>query len=377
MGEAVAALARADADLIAAEEAVEATGEAELRALRDAVQDLRTLLDTYDQTAVGDEDFEAFIEFQEEMARFTQGLSDSLLERAAFEAIDDRMQQRRLTESDFAAAREELNQIAERYAPLERLEAAKDAYTTARETAMRRVSTLEEEIAECDRLLDLGAADLDAPVERLRDPIEAYDDAVSDAFQRFKRETAARDVLTLIETTRHYPLVGYRQPPDTLLAFVREREVGTEPIPTLLEYAGYSRSKLDHYVDDVDALKRAVATQQTYLERLDASPLQIGWPPAPADELYWGCEERIAVVGRFAQDVVASLREVRALSRHDDYARLRESALARAELTADEQRRLEAGDVAPERDELAADLATLREALDEHPPLAEREVVPA
>jgi hypothetical protein len=377
MGEIARALARADADLVAAQEAVAATGKSQLQELRDAVRELRSLLDTYDQTAVGDEDFEAFIEFQEEMARFTQGLSDSLLEREAFEAIDDRMQQRRLTESDFAAAREELNQIAESYAPLEQLEASKEDYTDARETAMRRLSTLEAEIAECERLLELGTADLDAPVETLHDPIEVYDDAVSEAFRRFKRESGARDVLTLIEKTRHYPLVGYRQPPESLLDFVRESEVGTEPIPTLLEYAGYSRSKLDHYVADVDALKRAVATQQTYLERLDASPLQIGWPPPPADELYWACEERIAVVGRFAQDAVAPLREVRALSWHDDYSRLRESALARAELTAAEQRRLEANEVVTERDELAAERATLRELLDEHPPLADRDAVPA
>jgi len=256
-----------------------------LRNLREAVADLREILTAYEDRAVRDEDFAAFIEFQDRIGHFTNDLPEVLPERETFEEIDDLLQQRRLVESDFERARERLNEAEAALDPLEDWEDATDRYREARRAVGRRLDEVRDEIADRERLQRLGEADLDAPVERLRDPIEAYDATVSEAFRSFVADSSAREVLDFLATTAHFPLVPFERPPDDLRAFVRTSEAGGESIPQLLEYAGFSRSKLDHYVDDPDALKRAVATQQTYLERLDADPLTVGWPPPEADAM--------------------------------------------------------------------------------------------
>lgn len=368
--DAVTRLERADADRRAAREQVAAVGEDALRALRTACSDLRSLLIEYEDRATGDGDFAAFIEFQDRIAHFTNDLDEDLPEREVFEEIDELLQQRRLTESDFAAVRDRLATAEAAVEPLEEWEDARERYREARRDARRRLDDLADRIADHERLLELGEADLDAPTERLREPIDAYDDAVSEAFRSFRSEASAREVLDLIETTALYPLVPFEAPPEDLLDYVRSHEAGTEPIPQLLEYADYSRSKLDHYVEDADALKRSIATRQTYLQRLDAEPLTVGWPPPAADTLRWQCEERISVVARFAPDLVSDLRAVRALGRREDYERLRTSAVAREQLTDAERERLRSGAVEEELADLRAEREALEERLSELPELA-------
>ncbi|ACV46984.1 MULTISPECIES: DUF7118 family protein [Halomicrobium] len=385
--DAVTRLRQADADRRAARERVESVGaersegateeravneesrapagEDSLRALRTACEELRALLTEYEGRATGDGDFAAFIEFQDRIAHFTNDLDEELPERTVFEEIDERLQQRRLTEDDFAAVRERIDAAEETADPLVEWEDARERYGEARRAARRRLDTVADRIDDRERLLELGEADLDAPTERLRDPIERYDDAVADAFDAFRSNASAREVLDFVETTALYPLVPFREPPEDLLAYVRGHEAGTEPIPQLLAYAEYSRSKLDHYVEDADALKRSVATSQTYLERLDADPLTVGWPPPAADTLRWQCNERISVVARFAPDVVNDLRAVRALTRRSEYDRLRDSAVARERLTDAERERLWTGAVADELADLRAERDALRDALDE------------
>ncbi|MFB6309009.1 MAG: hypothetical protein ABEH35_06735, partial [Haloarculaceae archaeon] len=356
-----------------AREAVEEIGESDLRRLAEAHGELTRLFERYEDRAVGSGDFEAFVEFQEKIARFTEELDEDLPERERFEAVDDLLQQRRLSESDFERAREELAPVRDRLDRLEEWEQAREAYREARSEAQRRLSTVEDRIDDLERLTRLGEADLDAPVERLREPIDAYDQGVREAFTEFRRSVAARELFAFLETTTAYPLVPFDEPPEDLLDYLRSHDAGEEPITTLLEYAGYSNSKLDHYVDDPAALKRAVATRQTYLERLDAGPLTVGWPPPPAGELRWRCRELIAVVDRFAPDeVVRRLREVRALARREDYERLRDSAVARARLDESERRRLASGEIDEQLDDRREERQRLVEALEEHPRLQNR-----
>jgi hypothetical protein len=348
-------------------ESREQVGEERLRALREAVQALREILTSYEDRAVRDEDFAAFIEFQDRIANFTNDLPDDLPERETFEEIDDLLQKRRLVESDFETARERLATVEPTLQILEDWEDATERYREARRAVRRRLDEVRDEIADRERLQRLGEADLDAPVERLRDPIETYDAAVREAFIEFKADAPARDVLDLLATARHYPLVPFGNPPEDLRAFAERHEVGAEPIPQLVEYAGFSRSKLDHYVADPDALKRAVATQQTFLERLDATPLTVEWPPPQADVLRWQCDERISVVGRFAPDAVADLRTVRDLTRREAYDHLRDSALARDQLTDGERERLRTGTVEEELAQLREERERLEDALETYP----------
>jgi len=374
----VTRLERADADRREARERIEAvgaersdgaTGEDQLRNLRTACSDLRSLLVEYEDRATGDGDFAAFIEFQDRIAHFTEGLDEDLPERETFEDIDDRLQQRRLTESDFAAVRGRIDDAETALAPLDDWEDARERYEQARLAAKRRRDEVIDRIGDCERLIELGDADLDAPTERLRDPIERYDEAVSEAFREFRADESAREVLDFVETTGLYPLVPFQSPPEDLLNYVHSHAAGTEPIPRLLEYADYSRSKLDHYVDDADALKRSVGTRRTYLQRLDGEPLTVDWPPPAAETLRFRCDELLSVVDRFAPEVVGDLRAVRALTRREEYDRLQTSAAAREQLTDAERERLRSGAVADELDDLRAERDRIDAALESHPPL--------
>jgi len=338
---------------------VEERGEGDLEAVAEQYDRLQRLFDDYEEEATGDGDFRVFIEFQEEMEKFVDGLPEELPHRECFEEVDDIMQQRRLTESDFARAREALSPAADDAALLEEREATRNRYAELRTRAERRVRELDERIADLDALVAMGEADLDAPVERLREPIASYNDAVEAAFREFKREASARDVLGFVKATASFPLVEYRQPPSKLTDYIETHQPGTEPIPTLLEYADYSKSKLDHYVDDATALKTAIGASQTYLRRLDAEPLTVSWPPPAAAELRFLARELIQVTGRFApEDVVAKVRTVRALTEREDYDRLRTSAQAREQLDDAERQRLQSGAV-------QADLDATREAREE------------
>ncbi|MFC7075227.1 DUF7118 family protein [Haloarcula halophila] len=374
MSEFVDQLEQTERERERARERVEEIGADRLRTCRDAYRDLIRLLEDYDGRATGSGDFQAYTQFEGAVATVVGNLDEDIPEYDTFEAVDDHLQQRRLSESDFEQAREMLAPVSDLVDRLDELESAREAYVQARREARRRLGELDEQIEELERLERLGDADLDAPVEHIRAPIRAYDEAVREAFAAFRNDAPAREVLGLIERTEAFPLVEFRAPPEELLRYVREHEAGTEPLPTLLEYADYSGSKLDHYVEDPAALRSAVSTRRTYLRNVDADPLTVGWPPPPASELPWLCREYRSIVARFADEsVVARLREVRQLAGRDDYKRLRESALARSELTEAERERIASGAVErdlaaarDERDAIETALSTLGE-LDDPP----------
>jgi hypothetical protein len=342
-------LRAASEDLADARAAVEARGEARLEAVRAAYREATDLLDRYEGRATGTGDFAAFVEFQESFVELTEGLDDDLPARDAFEAANDLLDQRRLGEDDFDRAREELGPAADLVDLLADREAAREAFEAARRDARRRLRDVEERIDSLERLQRLGEADLDAPVDRLREPIEAYDEAVREAWAAFRRDASAREVFRVVAASRAYPLAAFPEVPPDLREYVESRPAGEEPIPTLLEYADYSTSKLSHYVDDPAALRTRVGTHRTYLERLDADPLVVSWPPPDAETLRYRASELVSVVARFADEgTVAAARRLRDLPDDVAYDRLRETALARDELDEAERERLERGAVEAE-----------------------------
>jgi hypothetical protein len=359
------ALADAEAEIEAAagdadEEAIETVAGAAERAER--------MFARYEETATGTgrETFQNYLEFQEEFVSLVEGVDDDLPGAEAFDEAEELLDQRTLRERHFAEAREVLAPARRFRELLERREEARarvrDAETDAR-AARRALSTHVEEL---ERLAALGEADLDAPVDRLREPIEAYDDAVREAFATFKREASARDLLSFVETTEAYPLVEFRRPPSELREYVESSPAGTEPVPTLLEYADYSASKLGHYVDDPGALRARVGTHRTYLKRLDGEPLTVGWPPPNAGTLRRRAEELVSVVGRFAEEeCVARLREVRSLAGDPEYEHLRTAAVARTEVDDDERERIRSGAVEAELERARALTERLTEAVED------------
>ncbi|WP_227353071.1 DUF7118 family protein [Haladaptatus salinisoli] len=369
MNDPLSTLRNADEACREAEAAVAEHGEERVEAVADARDRATGLLDRYESRATGTGDFQAFVEFQGAFADFVENLPDDLPEREAFERAEAAIDKRRLAERDFEKARAALEPAAEVAALLDERRAAHERYRDARHAVSRKLTELDEEIAHLERLRELGDADLDAPTEEIREPIETADEAVTDAFRAFKREASAREVVAFLAATERYPLVGFESPPDDLRDHLRESDAGTRSLPDLLEFARYSRSKLDHYVPDPDALKRTVATNETYLERLDADPLTVGWPPPPADELRWWCEEAIRVAARFAPpEAVARLREVQRLTYDGTrFDRLRTAAQARAELTDEERDRLARGAVDDELERARERRTELADALSDRP----------
>ncbi|WP_436934015.1 DUF7118 family protein [Halovenus marina] len=350
-----------------ATERVEEFGREDLERLADIYESFVELLDRYEEDVVGDGEFETFIEFQGEIAAVVEEMSEDLLLYETFEECDDRLQQRRLHESDFEYVYEQLEPIADLVARLDEHEQALAAYRERRRELQREIRELDEQIDHLERLSRLGEADIDAPTERLREPIETYNNAVTEAFESFKRDRPAREVLAFLDRMEQYPLVEFESPPTELHEYLSTSDPGTEPIPTLLEYADYSRSKLDHYVDDSDAFKHVLGGKQTYFQRLDAEPLRVDWPPPSAEHLRWRCQELTAAVNRFAPDVVEHLRAVERLPQETEYERLQESALARAELSDDERERLASGSVESELETARTEREQLQELLEQYP----------
>jgi hypothetical protein len=138
-----------------------------------------------------------------------------------------------------------------------------------------------------------------------------------------------------------------------------------EPLPTLLTYADYSQSKLDHYVKDTTAFRTTVPVHRTYLDRLGPAPLTVGNPPPEAEALRYRSRELVSVLGRFADDeTVEQARKLDSLTRREDYSRLRAAAVAEAELTAEQRDALRAGAVEDEYEAVLAEHDRLSATLD-------------
>ncbi|WP_224448350.1 DUF7118 family protein [Haloprofundus salilacus] len=329
-----------------AEEAVADPGIEVVETVTDAYERAMALLDRYEDRATGTGDFGAFVEFQQKFLEVVESVADDAPAADAFDAANETVDRRRLSEKHFESARDALSPAADIAGLLEERVTARERHRTATRDAEQCLSNLNERIAELRRLERLGDADLDAPVERLREPIRAYNEAVGEAFETFKRDGSARDVLSFVATAAGYPLVDYDAPPADLREYVGSADVGGDPIPELLEYADYSNSKLSHFVADPQELKARVAVNRTYLTRLDGGPLTVSWPPPSAERLRFFIPELVSVVSRFApDDVVARCRKLRYLAEAPDYDRLQTAAEARESLTDAERRRLQRGEV--------------------------------
>ncbi|MFC7323033.1 hypothetical protein ACFQMF_00410 [Halorubrum rutilum] len=347
MGGAVASGSTADSDPVA--EAGEAAARLrerydELRRLEDRIADLgrerveaaadtyrraHRVLDQYEEDAVGSGDFEAYVRFEGEFANAVD-VADDALAAEAFAAADEAVDKKRLSESDFAAAREALDPAGEYVDLLADRDEALDDYRIARKEARRARKELDARLDELREVAAMADADLDADVDRLREPVEAYNEAVREAFDDFYKSASAREVFAFLDRADATPFVDVDVPPTDLADYVVEHAAGEEPLPTLLEYADYSNSKLEHYVDDPGALRTAVAVHRTYVERLDGEPLTLDWPPAAGDELAYEIDELIPLVSRVAGDeTVATLRDIRDLARDEAYERLRRAAEVR------------------------------------------------
>ncbi|WP_330631251.1 DUF7118 family protein [Halocatena halophila] len=323
---------------------LDAAGQESVMTVRTEYNALLDLFDRYEERATDWDDFEGYVEFQNRLVEFIDGLPAGLPERDAFIAADEKLDQRNLSERDFERARaaltpaRELAELADRHDELER------EYRQAYHELERELSTLENRIDDLRRLQSYADLDLERSIDPLQSPIQEYNEAIRDSFRTFRETAPATELLDWVTATTAYPLVSVTQPPDRLTTYLETHPVGTEPIPTLLEYAEYSSSKLAHYVDDPQALLEAIGSSRTYLERLNSTPLTIDWPPPQADYVRYRIDELISVIDAFADaKTVAQLRSIAQLTRTATYAELRAIAVANDRLDPEARRRLRDG----------------------------------
>jgi hypothetical protein len=363
-------LERSEAALREVEADIEAQGESAVKRVAAVHDRLTDLFAEYRSSATGTgrEEFQSYVEFEAELDAFEETLDADLPRRGAFEEACDRLDRRRLDERDFERAREALEPATELADLLAEQETARKRHREARTRIERRIQTLEERIDDLEDILAFGDVDFETSLSSIREPIEAYNEGVREAFRGFRSDAPAREVLDLLATAASYPLVSVPPVPERLDAHLRDHEVGTEPIPTLIEYADYSLSKLQHYVEDPAPFRSAVAANRTYLDRVDASPLTIDWPPPRAGVLRRKVEELVSIVGRFAtEDVVVTLRDIRSVADDERYPRFREVAVAREQLTESERRRLQSGDIEATIEDLRGRRKRFIQALEETP----------
>ncbi|SEH49531.1 hypothetical protein SAMN05192561_10387 [Halopenitus malekzadehii] len=327
------------------ESRIDEVGRDRVEAAADAYRRAVRVLDRYEEDATGTGDFGSYVRFEGEFEAATD-VDDDVPAGEAFAAANEAVDKRRLSESDFDAAREALEPAGEYVSLLEERDEAVDEYRRARHDASEARDQLADHLADREAVADRDHVDLDAPVDRIREPVERYNEAIQDDFEEFLKTESTREVFALLETADRYPLVEIDQPPRDLREYAADHAAGEEPLPTLLEYADYSQSKLDHYVDDPGALRTAVAVHRTWIDRLDGEPFTLAWPPAPAEELRYRIKELTPLASRFAdEETVALLRTVRDRTREDDYERTREAAVTRAELDEIDREMLASGEI--------------------------------
>mgnify|MGYP000371512759 CR=1 FL=1 len=366
-----AELEAAAEDYRAAQAAIEDVGRDTLETLDDRYRTANDLLVEFQDKATdtGAKEFVQFATFKQRFTDHVEGLDDDLPRREAFENALEAVDKTRLSEDDFQRALEALEPAAALAERLEDETVARDRLTAAITDARKAKQSHLDEIERCERLLELGEADLDAPVGDLHDPIETWNDAVTESIRTSRTDASARELFDLLERTERYPLVDLDPPPEPLAEYVETHPPGEESVARLLEYADFSRSKLDHYVEDPDAFRRAVATERTYLERLDADGLTVSWPPPPADEVPWLVRElQGAAAGLVDEESTAALRSVAEMARNgDEYERLRTAAVARHQLDDEARERVTSGAVEDELAEHEAAVDALETALADAP----------
>jgi len=201
-------------------------GEDNVEAAADAYRNATRLLDRYEDSATGTGDFKAYLQFQNEFIALAEGLSDDALAAEAFQRASDRMDKRRLNESDFDYAREQTEAAAEAVDLLERREEAHSAYRQARHDAKARKDELDAEADRLRRVRELGGVDLDIPLDPLQEPVEAYNAAVREAFDEFRRTESARALFELLAAGADRPLVDADRPPRDLAEYIESAPRG-------------------------------------------------------------------------------------------------------------------------------------------------------
>ena len=133
-GEAAATLRERYDELRRLEERIADLGRERVEAAADTYRRAHRVLDQYEEDAVGSGDFAAYVQFEGEFANAVD-VGDDALAADAFAAADEAVDKKRLSKSDFEAAREALDPAGEYVDLLADRDEAVDDYRAARKDA--------------------------------------------------------------------------------------------------------------------------------------------------------------------------------------------------------------------------------------------------
>jgi len=146
-GEAAATLRERYDELRRIENRIDDLGRDRVDAAVDAYRQAHRVLDQYEDDAVGSGDFASYVQFEGAFANAVD-VDDDALAAEAFAAADTAVDKRRLSESDFAAARERLEPAGEYLDLLTERDDAVDEYRAARKATIDAKKTLETRLDE-------------------------------------------------------------------------------------------------------------------------------------------------------------------------------------------------------------------------------------
>lgn len=338
---------------------VAAVGEPTARQTRRFYDRLTDLMDRYEEPATGTGEFQEYVAFQDALAALESDLENAdVTDPDAFQHALDRFERRIIREKDFRRARADLEAVKEVAGAVERAEQLETRLANERGRLTSRLRDLRHERSRLtDRIADLEAV-TDVDPEPLVSAREAYNDRVREDFERFVGQAAAIEVARIGRKAQLFPLSDV--PPirnEGALDVLVESGLGEESVPTVLEYAGYSDSKLQHYVDRPRTLRNNLPV--TWFETIDGDAFTIG-SDVSGDVVRHRAPALMKVIEPFAEsETVAQLRRLRDLAVTGAYERMR-----RARRLADDDAPTDVADARAELDAVEAAIDRVEHAIE-------------
>lgn len=301
--------------------AVDVAGRREVEAARSIYNRLSNYIDRYEEPAKGHGDFESYLEFQSVLAEIEEELSDDVYGKEAFENALGRFESRTLRAKHFERAKNDLKEVQDVVESLEREEHLVDELETETGRLRKRRREIENELQDLDERISHAKEATNVEYQELKELVEKYNQRVEEEFRSYISSASAVDVARLARKLSNMPLLPTPAIEDGAVDVLESPGVKDESVDRVLEYAGYSNSKLEHYVDRPEEFRKKVP--EAWFRTADAGPFKLS-----LDEREGVVERKIPelvrVISIFSgEETVRVLRKIGDLARKGEYSELR------------------------------------------------------
>ncbi|MFB6283014.1 MAG: hypothetical protein ABEK59_03645 [Halobacteria archaeon] len=350
-------------------EKVEGYKEPGLEESIELYRELADYMDRYREEAVGRENFEAYLEFQSLVAEIEEKLEenrDELYKPGKIERVVNIFEKRKLDESHFEKAEDILSELREIVETRDRVDKLEKQLDRRMNKLRNRKKKLEVEVNRREKKIESIENAPDADPEELVELIEEYNEDVKTEYIEFRDSSPVTDVIDLCRKTATKSLVPS---PDFTARDVSNLEktgLGNAEVDTVLQYMGYTDSKLSHYLEGVTNLefRRAVPTE--FLEGFDGYGYQIdpGLEDHPG-ELEHRISQITSCIDEFASpETVGKLRRIKKEVARNGYVEKKRALKAKGNTEKDTREiEKEIENRKDEIQEIKAEISRIQEAL--------------